>query len=56
MLIPCYSFVRPSDKRSLTTLQEDIEHYCRKSVNIETGHIYYRNEVKKFDLLKITTF
>lgn len=42
MLLPYASFVKPSDKRSLKTLQEDIEDYCRKAINIETGHIYLK--------------
>jgi len=51
VLLPSYSFVRPSDKKSLTTLNEDIEDYSRKAINIETGHLYYKNQVnfkKKF--------
>jgi hypothetical protein len=34
--------VKPSDKKSLRTLQEDIEDHSRHAINIETGHIYLK--------------
>lgn len=45
MLLPTFSFVRPTDKKSLTTLHEDVENHCQKAINIETGHLYYMNQV-----------
>ncbi len=34
------SFIKPTDKKSLRSLQEDIEDYVKRKVNIETGEIY----------------
>jgi len=39
-MMPYEAFIKPTDKKSLRTLQEDIEDYLKKKINIETGQIY----------------
>ncbi|EAR96961.2 ribosomal protein S18 (macronuclear) [Tetrahymena thermophila SB210] len=58
LLMPFRGYIKPSDKKSLTTLQEDVENTVRTAINIETGHIYikgsvneYRNVTKEFENL-----
>lgn len=46
VLIPSRGFIKPSDRKSLTTLLEDVENTVRTAVNIETGHIYVKGTVK----------
>ena len=36
-------FIKPTDKKSLRTLQEDVEDFVKRKVNIETGEIYLAN-------------
>lgn len=40
MLLPYVGFLKPTDKKSLKSLQEDIEDHVRRKINIETGQIY----------------
>ncbi len=40
VLLPYVGYVKPTDKKSLTTLQEDIDEYSKKKINVETGQIY----------------
>ena len=49
--MPVIGFLKPSDKRSLKTLQDDLEDYTRKSINLETGHIYIKTKVRFFIIL-----
>jgi len=39
-MLPYEAYLKPTDKRSLRTLQEDVEDYLKKKINIETGQIY----------------
>jgi len=39
-MMPYEAFIKPTDKKSLRTLQEDVEDYLKKKINIETGQIY----------------
>ena len=43
MLIPTIGAVKPSQRVSLTTLENEIESYSKKAINLETGHIYLRD-------------
>lgn len=43
--MPILGYVKPSDRRSLKTLQDDLEDYSRKAINLETGHIYVKDKV-----------
>lgn len=43
LLLPHIGNLKPTDKKSLRTLQEDIEDFTRKAVNLETGHIYLKH-------------
>lgn len=40
MLLPYVGYVKPTDRKSLRTLQEDIEDFAKRKINIETGQIY----------------
>jgi hypothetical protein len=40
VLLPYIGFLKPTDKKSLRSLQEDIEDHVRRKINIETGQIY----------------
>lgn len=44
--MPFRGYIKPSDKKSLTTLQEDVENSIRTAINIETGHIYIKGSVR----------
>ena len=37
VLLPHSNYIYPHFKRSLTTIQEDVEDFIRKKVNIQTG-------------------
>ena len=39
-MLPYIGYIKPTDKKSLTSLQDDIQDYCRRKINIETGQIY----------------
>lgn len=39
MLLPYAGFVKSSDKKSLRTLQEDIDDACKTVINLETGQV-----------------
>lgn len=47
-MLPHVGFIKPSDKRSLRTLQEDIQDFLRKKINIETGTIYFEEPGQRF--------
>ena len=51
LLLPCVGLVKPSDKKSLRTLEDDLEDFTRRSINMETGHIYIKDKVS-FIILK----
>lgn len=48
LMLPHVGFIKPSDKRSLRTLQEDIQDFLRKKINIETGTIYFEEPGQRF--------
>ena len=39
-MLPYFGYIKPTDKKSLTSLQDDIQDYCKRKINIETGQIY----------------
>lgn len=39
VLLPFAGFVKASDKKSLRTLQEDIDDYTRNIINLENGQL-----------------
>lgn len=41
LMLPISGYIKPTDRKSLTTLQEDLEDYTRRKINVETGQIYY---------------
>lgn len=43
--MPFRGYIKPSDRKSLTTLQEDVENTIRTAINIETGHVYIKGSV-----------
>jgi hypothetical protein len=40
VLLPYVGYIQPYHKRSLTSLQEDVEDFTRKKVNLATGQLY----------------
>ena len=38
-------YIRPFHRKSLTTMQEDLEDFTRRVINLETGHIYLKPKV-----------
>ncbi|EGR32490.1 hypothetical protein IMG5_081240 [Ichthyophthirius multifiliis] len=44
LLLPFRGYIKPSDRKSLTTLHEDIMNSIRTAINIETGHIYIKGQ------------
>ena len=42
LLLPYAGYVKSSDKRSLRTLQEDIEDFTKTVINVEDGHLYVK--------------
>ncbi|KRX04932.1 Ribosomal protein S18 [Pseudocohnilembus persalinus] len=43
-LLPYVGSIKPSDKQSLKTLQEDLNQRTKMAINIETGHIYVKGQ------------
>jgi ribosomal protein S18 len=39
-MLPYEAYLKPTDKKSLRTIQEDVEDFLKKKINIETGQIY----------------
>lgn len=46
LLLPISGYLKPTDKKSLKTLQEDLEDHVKRKINIETGQIYFNNANK----------
>ncbi len=46
-MIPFVGYIKSTDRKSLRTLQEDLEDYTRKVVNLETGQLFLREEVRE---------
>eukprot|EP00331_Platyophrya_macrostoma_P034100 CAMPEP_0176450656 /NCGR_PEP_ID=MMETSP0127-20121128/27283_1 /TAXON_ID=938130 /ORGANISM="Platyophrya macrostoma, Strain WH" /LENGTH=549 /DNA_ID=CAMNT_0017838387 /DNA_START=26 /DNA_END=1675 /DNA_ORIENTATION=- len=44
-LLPTFGPIKPTDKKSLTTLLEDIEDHLATRINIETGGIYVKEKI-----------
>jgi len=49
VLLPGRGFLKASDRRSLKSLQDDLEDSSKCAVNIQTGHIYFKKEVQHKD-------
>ena len=45
VLLPYMGYIRPFHRKSLTTMQEDLEDFTRRVINLETGHIYLKPKV-----------
>lgn len=43
-LLPTFGPLKPTDRKSLTTLMDDIEDFVVTKVNIETGGIYIKEK------------
>mmetsp|Transcript_727 Transcript_727/g.680 ORF Transcript_727/g.680 Transcript_727/m.680 type:complete len:135 (+) Transcript_727:316-720(+) len=47
MLLPYVGYIRPTDRKSLTSLQDDMNEVIRRRINIESGYIYVDDATNK---------
>ncbi len=45
VLLPVGGIIKASDRRSLRSLQEDIEDFTRTVVNLETGQVMLKQDI-----------
>ena len=47
VLLPYVGYIRPTDRKSLTSLQDDMNEVIRRRINIESGYIYVDDATNK---------
>ncbi len=44
LLLPYIGNIRANNRKSLRTLQEDVEDYTRQIINVDTGSLYFKSQ------------